>query len=93
MSNLDRDPGTITDGQVLSARLKANDLGWFGRFDAPAEEWRQVLTAALTEPPSRPEWADLADVIRETTYHPEPDDLARALHPEGVRVVTEEENR
>lgn len=43
-----------------------------------------------TEPP-RPEWADLADVIRETTYHPEPDDLARALHQGGVRVVTEEE--
>ena len=49
MSNPDRDPGTITDGQVLSARLKANDLGWFGRFDAPTEEWRQVLTAALHE--------------------------------------------
>src|SRR5699024_11096840 len=49
VSNPDRDPGTITDGQVLSARLKANDLGWFGRFDAPTEEWRQVLTAARAE--------------------------------------------
>ena len=51
-------PDAITDSHVLSARLKANALGWFGRFDAPAEEWRQVLTAALTEPPSRPEWED-----------------------------------
>ena len=47
----------ITDSHVLSARLKANALGWFRRFDAPNEEWRQVLTAALTEPP-RPEGAE-----------------------------------
>src|SRR5699024_9277646 len=28
-------PDAITDSHVLSARLKANALGWFGRFDAP----------------------------------------------------------
>lgn len=42
----------------------------------------------LIDPPApeRPEWADLADAIKDATHHPEPDDLARVLHEHGVRV-------
>ena len=63
----------ITDSHVLSARLKANDLGWFRRFDAPTEEWRQILVAGLTEPP-RPEGAEEAEWARDHLTAPEPTD-------------------
>ena len=52
----------ITDSHVLSARLKANSLGWFRRFDAPTEEWRQILVAGLTEP-TRPEGAEKVEAV------------------------------
>ena len=93
-------PDAITDEMVERGARQYIEEDYASWVRSPAlaknnarESVRGILEAALTEPEPRPEWADLADVIRETTYHPEPDDLARALHPEGVRVVTEKEAR
>src|SRR5699024_4610360 len=61
---LDPSPTEITDAHVRRAKLKANDFGWFRRFDAPTEEWRQVISAALTEPDPRAENAqDIEDAL------------------------------
>ena len=57
------------------------------------------MHAALTEPPKRPEWADLGEALDRLWPHGTDgiarDDIARRLHTEaGVRVVGEdEENR
>ena len=56
-------PDAITDEMVKRAKLKAGELGWFRRFDAPTEEWQAVLTAAFTEPPARPEGAEKVEAV------------------------------
>src|SRR5699024_2483478 len=81
-------PDAITDEMVRRGAQVATPAGV--RYLRP-HEVREILTAALTEPPARPEGLTrLIDTIREATYDPEPVATGEALYNAGVRVVTEE---
>lgn len=76
----------ITDEMVQRAWAWASRHEIYGSGSV-----RILLEEALTEPPSRPEWADLVDVL-DATYPEgingaENDYIARTLHAEGVRVT------
>ena len=91
-------PDAITDEMVERARSAYWGPTYCGSVD---ERVRAILTAALTEPPARPEGAEKIDGIVEdwmNTLDEDPalgeaDDrgsLADFLAEHGVRVVTEE---
>ena len=86
----------ITDEMIDRAR---NAPTFDGRLSPTPRLVREMLTAALTEPPARPEWADLGEALDRLWPHGTDgiarEDIARRLHTEaGVRVVGEdEENR
>ena len=93
-----RTPDAITDEMVERAR---NAPSFDGRLSPSPGLVREMLTAALTEPPARPEGAEKIDGIVEdwmNTLDEDPalgeaDDrgsLADFLAEHGVRVVTEE---
>src|SRR5699024_11798059 len=82
-------PDAITDEMVRRGAQVATPSGV--RYLRP-HGVRGILTAALTEPPARPEGLTrLIDTIREATYDPEPVATGEALYNAGVRVVTEEQ--
>ena len=90
-------PDAITDEMVERARSEA------GRWGHQVSDvgMSHILAAALTEPPTRPEWADGAEeieaILREEWTFSEEDggddaflNLAERLAERGVRVVGEE---
>ena len=87
-------PDAITNEMVE----RGQDAYW-GNERTVEGRVREILTAALTEPPARPEWADLGEALDRLWPHGTDgiarEDIARRLHTEaGVRVVGEdEENR
>src|SRR5699024_447301 len=82
-------PDAITDEMVERGARVSTPAGV--RYLHPSEV-REVLTAAMTESPARPEGLTrLIDTIREATYDPEPVATGEALYNAGVRVVTEEQ--
>ena len=91
-------PGAITDEMVKRA-LGANGQPETSVDSSSGRRMRHILTAALTDPPARPEWADLGEALDRLWPHGTDgiarEDIARRLHTEaGVRVVGEnEENR
>ena len=91
-------PDAITDEMVERARSAYWGPTYGGNVN---ERVRAILTAALTEPPKRPEWADDAEeieaILREEWTFSEEDggddaflNLAERLAERGVRVVGEE---
>ena len=79
-------PDAITDEMVKRAQ---------STYPLGAKHVREMLTAALTEPPARPEWADLGEALDRLWPHGidgiAREDIARRLHTEaGVRVVGED---
>ena len=82
-------PDAITDEMVD----RAMDV-YIHAEGAPRDAWRAGLTAALTEPPARPEWADLEDVLDagwpEGINGAKNGYIARTLHEGGVRVAPED---
>ena len=79
-------PDAITDEMVKRAQ---------STYPLGAKHVREMLTAALTEPPARPEWADLGEALDRIWPHGidgiAREDIARRLHTEaGVRVVGED---
>ena len=79
-------PDAITDEMVKRAQ---------STYPLGAKHVREMLTAALTEPPARPEWADLGEALDRIWPHGidgiSREDIARRLHTEaGVRVVGED---
>ena len=89
-------PDAITDEMIKRAR---NAPSFDGRISPTPELVREMLTAALTEPPARPEGAgDIEAVLREEWSFSDEDggeeafaDLAERLAKRGVRVVGEEQ--
>lgn len=82
-------PDAVTDAMIERARQRGSEIVG-ALWDASVVE--AMLTAALTEPPARPEeLTRLIDTIRESTYDPEPVATGEALYNAGVRVVTEEQ--
>lgn len=84
-------PDAITDEEVERARAEADAWG----YQVSNVGMRHILTAASTEPPARPEWADLGEALDRLWPHGTDgiarEDIARRLHTEaGVRVVTED---
>lgn len=97
-------PDAIDDEMVLRF-MNTYDRLSDGSKDAPSLNHftagrtsltRSALTAALTEPPARPEWADLEDVLDagwpEGINGAENGHIARTLHEGGVRVVGEDDH-
>lgn len=80
---------TCNQGDVLIVR---DALDVFTVWVAPARHRVDADTRILSRAPQREPWQDLADVIREQSYHPEPNSLAQALHAAGVRVTGGDES-
>ena len=87
-------PVEVTDAMIERARSAWLEFARTDGIPTP-EVTREMLTAALTEPPARPEGAEkLAEVIDGLFTGDEgiyADDLADSLARCGVRVVTEEQ--
>lgn len=73
------------EGDVLITRQPLD--GGFKITPAKSSGRLNPEVTRILAPSPREPWADLADVIREQSYHPEPNSLAQALHAAGVRVT------
>ena len=87
-------PDAITD--EMRKRARAAFFNEWNKVDSnTSNAIHAALTAALTEPPARPEWADLGEALDRLWPHGTDgiarEDIARRLHTEaGVRVVGED---
>ena len=92
-------PRPLTPDAITNEMVERGQDAYWGNERTVEGRVREILTAALTEPPARPEWADLGEALDRLWPHGTDgiarEDIARRLHTEaGVRVVGEdEENR
>ncbi len=87
-------PDDITEAEWDQIAARAWEY-WEGHTILNSHGLKRMMQAALTEPPARPEWADIEDVLNagwpEGINGAENSYVARNLHTRGVRVVTEEQ--